>query len=118
MMNSELLNAADYGVLPGNDMGERNSTALQRAFDELGAAGGGTLFIPEGVYEFANSMSIGVSTEASSSGTLTITGDRMPTLLQPEDGNLFVVTEAANGCVGHVIFEGLQFQGNLEAPSP
>lgn len=49
MMNSEPLNAADYGVLPGSDMGERNSTALQRALDELGAAGGGTLLISEGV---------------------------------------------------------------------
>jgi hypothetical protein len=117
MMNSELLNAADYGVLPGSDMGERNSTALQRALDELGAAGGGTLLISEGVYEFANSISIAVNTEGNPSGTLRIAGDRMPVLVARGDNNLFVVTEAESGRLGHVIFEGLQFQGNLEPPS-
>ncbi|MGA8729976.1 MAG: hypothetical protein WB608_14580 [Terracidiphilus sp.] len=116
-MDARLLNAADYGALPGNGLGEHNSTALQKAIDELGTAGGGTLFIPEGVYEFTGNISIAVNTEANCSGTLRITGDRMPTLLQAEDGNIFVVMETASGRVGRVILEGLQFQGRVETPT-
>jgi hypothetical protein len=116
-MDTDLRNAADYGVLPGNGLGKDNAAALQRALDELGAAGGGTLFIPEGVYEFAERINIAVSTDANCSGTLRVTGDRMPTLVATDDNTVFVVTDGANVRVGHVVLEGLQFQGNLEGPS-
>ncbi|MGC9991834.1 MAG: hypothetical protein ABSD52_05490 [Candidatus Cybelea sp.] len=116
-MNTDVLNAADYGVLPGSGPGERNSAALQRALDDLGALGGGTLLIAAWEYEFAERISVAVSTEANCSGTLRITGDSMPALVAPDDNTVFVVTEAKNAQVGHVIFEGLQFQGNLEAPT-
>jgi hypothetical protein len=116
-MDTDVLNAADYGVLPGNGLGARNSAALQRALDDLGAGGGGTLFIPAGEYEFAEPISVAVNADANCTGTLRITGGSMPALLAPDDNIVFVVTEAVNTSVGHVVFEGLQFQGNLEAPS-
>lgn len=115
-MDIDLRNAADYGVLPGDGSGERNSAALQRAVDELEAAGGGTLIIPWGVYEFNGAVTFAVNTDVNCSGTIRVTGDRMPTLLLSADGNAFAVTEAAGALVGRVVFEGLQFQGNLEAP--
>jgi hypothetical protein len=114
-MDVDLLNAADHGALSGNGVGERNNAALQETVDKLEAAGGGTLFIPEGVYEFAGDVSIAVNTDANCSAALRITGDRMPTLLQRGDSNVFVITETASGCVGHVLFEGLHFEGSFEA---
>ncbi len=47
-MDTNVLNAADYGVLPGNGLGERNSAALQRALDDLGVAGGVAHFLMVG----------------------------------------------------------------------
>jgi hypothetical protein len=114
-METSLLNAVEYGVLPGEGLGEPNSAALQRAVDELGAAGGGTLFIPNGVYEFADAISIEINTDPTGSGTLHVSGDRMPVLVRTDDCNLFVVTECDSGPFGHVVFEGLHLQGNLEA---
>ncbi len=115
-MHTDVLNAADYGVLPGNGLGERNSAALQRALDDLGAGGGGTLFIPAGEYEFAEPITVGVSTDANCSGTVRITGGSMPALLAPDDSTVFIITEAANTTVGHVVVEGLHFRGNPEPP--
>lgn len=42
-------NAADYGVLPGN---EDNTPALQALVDQVAEAGGGVIWIPVGEYRF------------------------------------------------------------------
>lgn len=118
-MEAIVLNAQDYGVTAGVGYGETNRIALQRATDELQAAGGGTIFIPAGIYEFAGTIETEVSTAASNTGTLRITGEGGPTLVQPDENNLFVVTDAGNErAPGHVVFEGLTFQGNLQPATP
>jgi hypothetical protein len=115
-MESSVLNAQDCGVTPGVGYGETNRIALQRAVDEMQTAGGGTIFIPTGVYEFAGAINIEVSTAASAAGTVRITGEGGPTLLLQDENNLFVVTDACDGSdVGNVALEGLHFQGSLEA---
>jgi polygalacturonase len=50
-MESDILNTRDCGVTPGVGYGETNRIALQRSVDEMRGAGGGTIYIPTGVYE-------------------------------------------------------------------
>jgi hypothetical protein len=110
-MEPDHLNAAYYGASrqwPGWPRQHCIAESHRRIWDR----GGGTLFIPEGVCELTRS--IAVSTDAP--GAIRITGDRIPTLLQPEDNNVIVVTGASSGRFGHVIFEGLHFKGSLAAP--
>ena len=115
-MESSILNAQDCGVTPGAGYGETNRIALQRAVDEMHAAGGGTIVIPTGVYKFAGAINIEVSTAANAAGTVRITGEGGPTLVQPDENNLFVVTDVCDGsAVGLVVLEGLHLQGTLEA---
>ncbi len=118
-MESGVLNAQDCGVTPGVGYGETNRIALQRAVDEMRAAGGGTVFIPTGVYEFAGAINVEVSSTASAPGTVRIRGEGDPTLVRCEGNNLFVVTDVRDeSAVGHVVFEGLHFEGSLEPATP
>jgi hypothetical protein len=99
-MELGVLNAEDCGVTLGVGYGQTNRIALQRAVDEMQAAGGGTIFIPTGVYEFAGAINMEVSTTASA-GTVRVTGDGGPALVQRDGNNLFVVTDACDeGAVG------------------
>jgi hypothetical protein len=110
-MESDILNARDCGVTPGFGYGETNRIALQRAVDEMQGAGGGTVYIPTGVYEVAGAISLEISTAASATGTVRISGEGSATLVQSVGSNLFVVTDAQDkGSAGQVMFEGLAFQ--------
>jgi hypothetical protein len=110
-MESDILNAWDCGVTPGFGYGETNPIALQRAVDEMRGAGGGTVYIPTGVYEVAGAINLEISTAASATGTVRISGERSVTLVQSVESNLFVGTDAQDGaCVGQVLLEGLAFQ--------
>lgn len=118
-MDSSVLNAQHFGMLPGAGYGEANRIALQRASNELKAAGGGTIFIPAGIYEIAGAIEIEVSTAATADGTIRITGEDGPTLVQQDENSLFLVTEAGEESdVGHVVLEGLTFQGNHQPATP
>jgi Pectate lyase superfamily protein len=74
-MESDILNVRDCGVTPGFGYGETNRIALQRAIDEMRGAGGGTIYIPTGVYEVAGAINVEISTGASATGTVRISGD-------------------------------------------
>ena len=72
-------------------------------------AGRATIFIPTGAYEFAGVVNMEVRTSASAAGTIRITGEGAPTLLQRDENNLFVVTDARDeNAVGHE--EGFAFE--------
>ena len=49
-MREKIYNAADYGILPGQ---EDNSAAFQKLMNQVNQAGGGTIFFPVGTYRFA-----------------------------------------------------------------
>ncbi len=115
-MRSDTLNARDCGLMPGFGYGRTNRIALQRAVDEMRSAGGGTVYIPTGVYEVAGAVNVEISKAASATGTVRIIGERSATLVQSAGTSLFVVTDAHDsGSVGPVLFEGLAFQ---EAAQP
>lgn len=114
-MESDILNAHDSGVTPGFGYGETNRIALQRAVDEMRGGGGGTIYIPTGVYEVAGGINVEISTGESATGTIRISGEGDATLVHSAGSNLFVVTDAPdNGTVGQVLFEGLTFQGAFQ----
>jgi hypothetical protein len=118
-MESAVLNAQDRGVTLSVGYSETNRTALQRAIDEMQAAGGGTIFVQSGVYEFAGTISMEVSTTASAAGTLHIIGEGGPSRVRQGENNLFVVTEAHDGsAVGQAVFERLDFQGTSKRQDP
>ncbi len=74
-------------------------------------AGGGTVYIPTGVYEVAGAINLEISTAARAAGTVRISGEGSATLVQSAGNSLFVVTVAQNsGCVGQILVEGLAFQ--------
>jgi hypothetical protein len=77
-MESDVLNAQDCGVTPRDDYGEIIRIALQRAVDQMQTAGGATIFIPTGAYEFAGVVNMEVRTSASAAGTIRITGEGAP----------------------------------------
>ncbi|HLY00961.1 MAG TPA: hypothetical protein VKR56_00540 [Candidatus Cybelea sp.] len=111
-MEIGVLNARDRGVISGAGYGETNKIALERAIDEMRAAGGGTIFIPTGIYELPNPINVVVSTAPSASGTVRITGEKGATLAPQNENSMFVVTDVCDsGSAGHVAFEGLRFQG-------
>jgi hypothetical protein len=113
------LNAQDRGVTPTVGYGETNAIALQRALEEMQGVEGGTIFIPTGVYELAGAINMEVSTVASAVGTVRITVEGGPTVVQRDENNLFVVTDAYDEvAVGHAVFEGLRFQRSPEAARP
>ncbi len=115
-MESGILNARDCGMAPGFGYGETNRIALQRAVDEMRNAGGGTIYIPTGVYEVAGAVNVEISTAASATGTVRISGGGSATLVQSVESDLFAVTDAQDdSSVGHVLFEGLVFQGAFPA---
>jgi len=78
----ETVNAADYGLSPENS-GEENSKILQVLIDTLSAEGG-TVYIPAGEYEFAESgtQRIGSHCIKMRSG-VHIVGDGQRTVLKP-----------------------------------
>jgi hypothetical protein len=115
-MESDILNARDRGVMPGLGHGETNRIALQRAVDEMRGAGGGTIYISTGVYEIAGAIDVELSTAASATGMVRISGEGNTTLVQSAESNLFVVTDAQDGgSVSQLLFEGLTFQGAFPA---
>jgi hypothetical protein len=115
-MKSETLNARDFGVTPGVGYGETNRIALQRAVDEMRGVGGGTIYISTGVYEIAGAINVEISTAASATGTVRVSGEENATLMQSVGSNLFVVTDAQDGgSVSQLLFEGLTFQGAFPA---
>jgi hypothetical protein len=115
-MESGFLNARDCGITPGCGYGETNRIALQRAVDEMRNTGGGTIYIPTGVYEVAGAINVEISTAASATGTVCISGEGSATLVQSVESNLFVVTDAEDdSSEGHVLFEGLTFKGAFPA---
>jgi polygalacturonase len=112
-MEADILNARDCGVTSAVGYAETNQIALQRAIDEMCVAGGGTILIPTGVYDFAGPIDVEVSTAPNASGTIRIAGEGYPTLVAQDENSLFVVTDAHNsGAVGHVVLEGLHFRGS------
>lgn len=76
------MNARDHGVLPGNT-GVQNSKNLQALIDKL-ATSGGTVYIPEGEYEFAENGSQTIGSHCiHMRSNVSIIGDGEKTVLKP-----------------------------------
>lgn len=113
---ADIYNVKDFGAV--GDGVTDNQTAFQAAINTALAAGGGTIYIPKGVYNFPNT-----STAAKldpSLGNLTFKGDGYTSSIlkywegtgNEQQGNLFSNT-TNNPSKGALIFQDLQIQGSL-----
>jgi hypothetical protein len=108
--------ALDYGLTSGPRKGRTNAAALQRAVDEARRAGGGTVQMPDGVYEIQGAIKV-VPTSRQRPPFLRIVGGDNTTLIQRGDGDVFEVLEGdEDDRSAQVVFERLHLQGRLEAP--
>lgn len=113
---SDIFNVKDFGAI-GDGVFDCQ-TAFQAAINAALAAGGGTIYIPKGTYNFPNT-----STSAKLDpglGNLTFKGDGYTSSIlkywegtgNDQQGNLFANT-TNNPTKGGLIFKDLQIQGSL-----
>ncbi len=79
---AEFADATKYGVSPSNSA-QQNSENLQKLIDELSVSGG-TVYIPAGVYEFAENGTQTIGSHCiKMRSNVSITGDGEKTVLKP-----------------------------------
>ncbi len=113
-MNTIVINACDYGLTSQPGRGDENREALQLAVNAAAEAGGATVRIERGTYEFPGApVGIEVSTGPEcAESTLTIDGGGDAKLVSPGEENVFEVTSSDEpGPIGSVTFQGLCFEG-------
>ncbi len=117
-MGTGTVSALDYGIQQGAGRGEYNTAAFQRAVDEIESTGGGTIFVPSGVYEITGAIRLRTNADPECSTTVRIVGEEHPTIAQTAGGAHFEIKEPTkDGGASDIVVDGLTLQGALETPN-
>ncbi len=118
-MNTIVINACDYGLTSQPGRGHENREALQLAVNAAAEAGGATVRIERGTYEFSGAP-VGIEVSAApecADSMVMIDGGGEAKLVGPGEENVFEVTSSDEpGSIGSVVFQGLCFEGKWKAP--
>jgi hypothetical protein len=113
---ADIFNVKDFGAV--GDGTTDNQAAFQAAINAALAAGGGTIYIPKGIYNFPNTSNAAKLDPGL--GNLTFKGDGYTSSIfkywegtgKEQQGNLFSNT-VNNPAKGPIIFKDIQIQGSL-----
>jgi parallel beta-helix repeat protein len=106
MIQGAVVNAQDYGA---NTSAANNAAAIQSAINAVSALGGGTVYIPTGVYNVQSAIDM--------KSNVTVKGDGKTSVLKVNSASAFNIFEQDTDDLVNVVFDGIAFDGSMNYPA-